>query len=116
MKGETPKDWRESIYYHYHEYPSVHMVPRQLGIRTQKHKLIRLHEFDEWELYDLENDPDEITNQYNNPEYAALIEKLKGRLDDLREHYDDDSDISVQPKGWQERSLTAAKWSSAPER
>ncbi|MCH2123008.1 MAG: sulfatase, partial [Pirellulaceae bacterium] len=28
LKGETPADWRTSIYYHYYEYPSVHMVPR----------------------------------------------------------------------------------------
>ena len=40
LKGETPTDWRDSIYYHYYEFPSVHMVPRQYGIRTKRHKLI----------------------------------------------------------------------------
>ena len=40
LKGETPTDWRDSIYYHYYEYPSVHMVPRQYGIRTERYKLI----------------------------------------------------------------------------
>ncbi|HSG70714.1 MAG TPA: sulfatase, partial [Planctomycetaceae bacterium] len=58
LKGETPADWRKSIYYHYYEYPSVHMVPCHYGIRTETHKLIHFYEFgDEWELYDLERDP-----------------------------------------------------------
>ena len=35
LKGEKPTDWRKSIYYHYYEYPSVHMVPRHYGVRTE---------------------------------------------------------------------------------
>ncbi len=105
MKGETPDDWRTAIYYHYYEYPSVHMVPRQFGIRTRTHKLIRFYQFDEWEFYDVEIDPDELTNQYHNPEYAGQIEKLKAQLEGLREKYEDDSDVSVMPEDWQRRSL-----------
>ncbi|MDG1833519.1 MAG: sulfatase, partial [Verrucomicrobiota bacterium] len=26
LRGQTPKGWRTSIYYHYYEYPSVHMI------------------------------------------------------------------------------------------
>ena len=26
LKGENPEDWRKSVYYHYYEYPSVHMA------------------------------------------------------------------------------------------
>ncbi|MEO0445691.1 MAG: sulfatase, partial [Verrucomicrobiota bacterium] len=32
LHGETPT-WRDAIYYHYYEYPSEHMVPRQYGER-----------------------------------------------------------------------------------
>lgn len=101
LKGEEPADWRKSIYYHYYEYPSVHMVPRHYGVRTQSHKLMRFYQFDEWEFYDLDKDPDELTNQYNNPAYADKIAELKQELDRLREHYDDDSDVSVKSAEWQ---------------
>ena len=101
LKGETPGDWRKSIYYHYYEYPSVHMVPRQYGVRTETHKLMKFYEFDEWEFYDLENDPDELKNQYNNPACAEKIAELKTELERLRTHYQDDSPVGVKPKEWQ---------------
>ncbi len=102
LKGETPGDWRKSIYYHYYEYPSVHMVPRQYGVRTETHKLMKFYEFDEWEFYDLENDPDELKNQYNNPACAEKIAELKTELERLRTHYQDDSSVGVKPKEWQD--------------
>ncbi len=101
LKGEKPADWRESIYYHYYEYPSVHMVPRHYGIRTATHKLMRFYQFDEWEFYDLENDPDELANEYHNPDHAGKIAELKRELEQLREYYQDDSDVGVMPEAWQ---------------
>ncbi|MEM7392333.1 MAG: sulfatase/phosphatase domain-containing protein, partial [Verrucomicrobiota bacterium] len=103
LKGESPKNWRTSIYYHYYEYPSVHMVPRHFGIRTERYKLMKFYEFDEWEFYDLKTDPDELTNLYNNPEYKEKIEQVKKQLDDLRTYYDDDSPVGVKPKAWQQK-------------
>ena len=97
LKGESPDDWRKSIYYHYYEYPSVHMVPRHYGVRNQRYKLMRFYQFDEWEFYDLENDPDELVNEYNNPEYADVVSEMKRELDRLREQYQDDSDVAVLP-------------------
>ena len=65
LKGTPPKKWRKGIYYHYYEYPSVHMIPRHYGIRTKRYKLMHFYQFgDEWELYDLKKDPDELTNIY----------------------------------------------------
>ncbi|MGC6427383.1 MAG: sulfatase [Akkermansiaceae bacterium] len=88
LKGESPK-WRDSIYYHYYEYPSVHMIPMHNGIRTERYKLINFYHFDEWELYDLKNDPDELKNIYQDPAQADLIKNLKGQLQGLVEHYGD---------------------------
>ena len=107
LKGETPADWRESIYYHYYEYPSVHMVPRHYGVRTEEYKLMKFYQFgDEWEFYDLKNDPDELTNQYKNPAYAGKIAEVRKELDRLQQQYDDDSDVSEKPKAWQEEMRT----------
>ena len=101
LKGENPKDWRKSIYYHYYEYPSVHMVPRHNGIRTNRYKLMHFYQFDEWEFYDLKSDPDEYNNLYNNPEYQSLVKRMKNQLNQLEKKYEDDSDMSVKPKSWQ---------------
>ena len=50
IKRQHPQDWRKSIYYHYYEYPSVHMVPRHNGIRTKRYKLMHFYQFEnEWE-------------------------------------------------------------------
>lgn len=88
MQGSVPADWRTSIYYHYYEYPGEHAVPRHYGIRTDNHKLIHYYQVGEWELFDLQDDPDELQNAYNNPEYSEIREDLKSELDKLREHYE----------------------------
>jgi len=104
LKVATPKKWRDSIYYHYYEYPSVHMVPRHFGIRTDRYKLMKFYQFgDVWEFYDLAEDPDELTNQYGNAEYADTIADLKKQLKALQDQYEDDSDISEKPQEWQDK-------------
>jgi len=103
LKGETPDDWRDSLYYHYYEFPSVHMVAKQNGIRTERYKLIQFYQFGEWEFYDLEKDPEESMNQYGNSDYADVIEKLKVDLEKLRQEYRDDSDMKLMPKEWREK-------------
>ena len=102
LQGESPTDWRNSIYYHYYEFPSVHMVPRHYGIRTGRYKLMHFYEFgEEWELYDLKKDPDELTNLYGRAGKARLTSQLKGQLRGLQDYYQDDSDISEKPRQWQ---------------
>ncbi len=96
LKGEGEGAFREAIYYHYYEYPSVHMVPRQYGIRTDRYKLIHFYQFGEWELYDLQEDPDELNNIYETAS-PELVSTMKQKLEDLREHYEDDSDVTEFP-------------------
>jgi len=104
LKGQSPKDWRTSIYYHYYEYPSFHMVPRHYGIRTERYKLMHFYRFgNEWEMYDLQNDPDELTNLYGKKGTAKLTTDLKKQLYALQKHYGDDSDTRAMPKEWQDR-------------
>ncbi len=104
LKGAKPEDWRTSIYYHYYEYPSVHMVPRHNGIRTERYKLMHFYQFgEEWELYDLREDPDELSNVYGKPEYEEITKELKAQLKGLEEKYEDDSDMSEMPEDWQKK-------------
>ena len=106
LRGATPDDWRKSIYYHYYEYPSVHMVPRHNGVRTERYKLMHFYQFDEWEFYDLQADPDELTNGYNDPKYADQIADLKKQLVGLIKQYEDDSDMAMMPAEWRAQYRT----------
>jgi arylsulfatase A-like enzyme len=94
LLGQTPGDWRKSMYYQYYEYPGWHMVKRHYGIRTQRYKLIHYYyDIDAWELYDLEKDPAEMVNQYDHPDYADIVRRLKKELFELRAGYGDSDEL-----------------------
>jgi len=82
-----PEEWRNSFYYHYYEYPGAHCVQRHYGVRTERYKLIYYYSIDEWELFDLQEDPDELNSVYNLEENQSLISDLKAELQELREEY-----------------------------
>src|SRR5690606_21273300 len=84
LRGETPEDWRSSIYYHYYEYPGEHAVPRHYGVRTAALKLVHYYQLGEWELFDLERDPDEVESVYHDPDYADIRAELEDELTRLR--------------------------------
>ncbi len=94
LKGDI-KGWdRDAVYYHYYEYPAVHMVKRHYGIVTREYKLVHFYyDVDEWELYDRKNDPMEMQNEYNNPEYADVVAELKEKLAELRVKYEDSEEL-----------------------
>lgn len=76
----TPKDWRKSFYYRYYIEGGEHNTPAHYGVRTPRYKLIRYYKVDEWELFDLKKDPEELENVYGKREYAKVTETLKNEL------------------------------------
>jgi arylsulfatase A-like enzyme len=95
LRGTKPADWRDAIYYQYFEYPGPHMVRRHYGVRTDRYKLIYYYEIDEWELFDLVSDPNELRNVYDDPANAERIEELERVLLELRELYEVPEDDPV---------------------
>lgn len=90
------KNWnREAVYYHYYEYPGEHNVKRHYGIATKDYKLIHFyHDIDEWELYDLKKDPQEMYNAYNDPNYADVVIKMETKLKEVRKKYKDSDSLN----------------------
>lgn len=85
---EESSEWRDAIYYHYYEGPPrVHNVAKHYGIRTGRYTLAHYYELDEWELFDLEEDPEQLKSVYGDPEYANVQQRLKQKLDELQEKY-----------------------------
>jgi N-acetylglucosamine-6-sulfatase len=105
--GKEPEGWQQSTYYRYWMHMAHgHANPAHFGIRTKKHKLIFYYgkywvdtkdpnatwnkkswgnrfELDTpvaWEFYDLEKDPKEMNNAYNDPAYKEIIKDLKVQL------------------------------------
>lgn len=98
LKGATPATWRRSMYYHYYEYPGWHMVKRHYGVRTKRFKLIHFYyDIDAWEMYDLQTDPHELNNIYNDPRYASERAELAAELDRLRHKYKDTDEKRFLP-------------------
>lgn len=100
LRGESPA-WRDAIYYQYFAYPDWHMVRRQHGVRDARYKLIHFYELDRWELFDLENDPHELVNVYEDPAYHDIVARLTIRLAELREFYAVPAQDPVPYRPWQ---------------
>ena len=95
LKGNSQEWTRDAVYYHYYEYPSVHMAKRHYGIVNKDFKLVHFYfDVDEWELYDRLNDPNEMNNVYNDPNYKDVVEALTLELSDLRKKYKDSDELS----------------------
>ncbi|ETN95290.1 sulfatase family protein [Zhouia amylolytica] len=85
------KEWdRDAVYYHYYEYPGEHNVKRHYGIATKNYKLIHFYyDIDEWELYDLKKDPQEMNNVYYDKAYQDVVSEMKLKLEETRIKYKD---------------------------
>lgn len=90
LHGESPKDWRTSIYYHYYEFPDEHNVHCHYGVRTSDNfTLVHFYDdgMDKWEMYDMSKDPTQMNNIYGQAEYATRQAELHTELDKLRKQY-----------------------------
>ncbi len=102
LGGETPDDWRTSMYYRYWMHRAHFNIPAHYGVRTERYKLIYYYGQSlgasgavdrdtppEWELFDLEKDPHEMNNVYTQAAYAGAVVELKGELQRLRDELED---------------------------
>lgn len=85
LRGDTT-GWRDRIFYEYFWEYDFPMTPTVFGVRTDKYKYMRYQGiWDQNELYDIENDPNETTNLIEKPEYQATVKNLAGQLFDWME-------------------------------
>lgn len=95
LKGSAPAGWQTSMYYHYYEFAPPHWVYPHYGIRTSRYKLISYYTVNEWELFDLAKDPDEMESLFEwsgykvHPAYQSIADDLVGQLKQLRDKYKD---------------------------
>jgi len=84
--GKTPADWRKAVYYFYSG-EDTHAVPAHDGVRTERYKLFYLPKTDEWQLFDLEKDPQELVSLQDDPASADVLKEMKALYQEMRKHY-----------------------------
>ena len=102
LSGNTPDDWRDTMYYRYWMHKAHHNVYAHYGVRTHRFKLIYYYADalgqagaidesyePEWELFDLENDPHELNNVHADPAYADVVTKMTDKLYALQDEVGD---------------------------
>jgi len=94
LRGRVPADWRTSMYYRYYHDPGDHNTRAHYGVRTRTHKLIYFWKKDQWELYDLVNDPLEMNNIYGQPGQEKITATLKAELLRLKQAVRDEDQLA----------------------
>ncbi len=81
-------EWRDAIYYHYYEGGGEHNVPRHEGVRTDRYKLIHFYDSNEYNLFDLDSDPQEMHSLHAKEKNSLVLATMKDRLKEMRSKYD----------------------------
>jgi arylsulfatase A-like enzyme len=94
LTGDETDAPADGMYYRYWEHDDVfHKAPAHYGYRSERYTLIYFYNdglglagtgpftySGEWELYDLETDPEQLVNVYSAPAYAPVVADLTARL------------------------------------
>lgn len=97
MQGESflsvlkspKKEHRKHVFYHYFE-NGEHAVSPHFGVKDNRYKLIRFYKrVESWELFDLESDPQELNNVYQDVKYKSVVKKMKKELLKQIKKFDD---------------------------
>lgn len=90
---------RKVMFYHYYE-NGEHSVSPHFGIRNNRYKLIRFYKrVNNWELYDLQKDPNEMNNLYGKKGYEKITDQMKKELDLQIANYEDQDAAAILAKG-----------------
>ena len=93
IEGENVSDWREDIFCEH----AFNRYNDWQGVRSERYKYAVYRDTPYECLYDLQNDPTELVNLVDNPEYAPVLEKMKKRLADYLEK-NPEAEKRVAPK------------------
>lgn len=118
-EGRAPSDWRDAIYYAYYENAAVHEVPVHDGVRTDRYKAFFLPRTGEWQLFDLQKDPQEMQSLHRDPVYAPILTALQRRTFDLRKFYGVNAAVIPATRGdeawWRDRDREKREQARAGE-
>lgn len=100
VSGSAPADDRDFLYEYYWEHAFPH-TPTTFALRGDRYKYIYYHGvWDLNELYDLQNDPEEMFNLIQMPEYRPIADRMRNQFFDRLEEADA-LRVPMRRGGWQ---------------
>ena len=111
FRAQTPDDWQQVAYHRYWMHNDIiHQAYAHYGVRDHRYKLIywynealgmagarpgsaedpTLEEEKEWELFDCQQDPLELFNVHEDPNYQEVAQQMKKLLENKMEQIGDD--------------------------
>lgn len=110
--GKASDEWRDQLYYRYYG-EATHRVSAHDGIRTDNHKLMYFSHTEEYNLFDLQKDPQEMKSLHDDPDYATVLEEMKTKLEKSRVDYRVHSAVlpaqRLKGKAWMQRHQAMSK-------
>lgn len=98
-QGKPSASWRDAVYYAYYENAAVHNVPIHDGVRTDRYKLMFFPRTREWNLFDLESDPNEMSSVHDSEAFADVFDGMQKRYRDLKQFYEVNSAVIPATRG-----------------
>ncbi len=95
MDGRKPKDWRRDTFCeHLMENDTI---PKWEGVRNKRYVYARyFQQKPQYEyLHDMKQDPDQLRNFVNDPEYRKVLKRIRKRCNTLRDEYGGEYDPSL---------------------
>lgn len=81
-------EWREAMLYEYFWERWFPQTPTVFGVRTERYKYMHYHGiFDLNELYDMQEDPDEMNNLIDSPAHLEVRQQMQEHLRELMNQY-----------------------------
>jgi arylsulfatase A-like enzyme len=77
LNRSIPNRWREDVYCEHHAGNAS--IPKWYGVRGQRYTYANYYEYNTELLYDLETDPTQLTDLAQDPEYQAVLSKMRNR-------------------------------------
>lgn len=103
IQGIEPDHWPNTAYNRYWMHMAHHDNPAHYGIRTKEYLLVYFYGLplnangaeqyitpEGWELYDIQKDPYQVNNVYNDPAYQSIVRDLKKQLKELKDTIGDE--------------------------
>ncbi len=102
--GRKPDGWRKALYYAYYG-ERTHSVARHDGVRDERYTLFYVPKYKEWQLFDNQEDPQQMKSVHDDPDYATVFGDLQQTYKELKNGYRAHSAVLPEPRGggWMKR-------------
>jgi hypothetical protein len=91
------------LYFSHLTHPGEYGVSPHHGLRKGQYKIVHYYPFDEWEFFDLENDPKELQNLFNNETHSTLVTEYKEYLKSAGEFRKNKRENQLFSENWKRK-------------